>query len=40
MRCPNNFQLDCTTPGGEITDFNIWDRAFTEDELTKWTTCQ
>ena len=40
LRCNNGYDLDCTTPGGMVTDFNIWDRAFSPEELTDWTTCR
>ena len=40
MRCNNDFVKDCTAPGGQITDFNIWDREFTFEEQVNWTTCR
>ena len=40
MRCANNFEKDCTAPGGMATDFNLWDRALSETELRQWTTCK
>ena len=40
MRCLLQSVPDCTMPGGLITDFNIWDRSFTADNMQRWTTCQ
>ena len=40
MRCLSGFKTDCTMPGGLITDFNIWDRSFSADDMKLWTTCQ
>lgn len=27
-------------PGGEYSDFNIWDRALTNEEAVNWTNCK
>ena len=40
MRCPSGDMPDCTMPGGMITDFNIWDRSFSSEDMKKWTTCR
>jgi hypothetical protein len=40
LRCSNGFDPACTTPGGTITDFNIWDSAMTADDMKEWTTCK
>ena len=40
MRCLLTGKPDCTMPGGLITDFNIWDRSFSADDMQKWTTCK
>ena len=32
--------MDCTAPGGMVTDFNMWDRAMGDKELVDWTTCK
>ncbi len=40
LRCNNDFTLDCTAPGGLVTDFNIWDRAFSLEEQKSWTSCK
>ena len=40
LRCTNDYELTCTTPGGMVTDFNIWDRAFAVAEMRDWTTCK
>ena len=40
LRCNNAYELDCTTPGGMVTDFNMWDRAFTPEDLQDWTSCR
>ena len=35
-------QQDICVTGSEVrvTDFNIWDKALSSDELVKWTTCR
>ena len=33
MRCPSGDMPDCTMPGGMITDFNIWDRSFSSEDM-------
>ena len=40
LRCSNDYDLVCTTPGGMVTDFNIWDRALAMNEIKDWTTCK
>ena len=40
MRCANDFQEDCTTPGAMATDFNIWDRSLGDKDLVDWTSCK
>ena len=40
LRCNNAYDLDCTTPGGMVTDFNMWDRAFPPEDLKDWTSCR
>ena len=39
-RCAFDYQPGCTTPGAQITDFNVWDRALTQQEATDWTSCK
>ncbi len=39
-RCPYDFIMGCSPPEGEITDFNVWDRALTEQEAKDWTSCK
>ena len=39
-RCAFDYKPGCTTPGGLITDFNIWNRALTEQEAVDWTSCK
>ena len=39
-RCAFDFKYSCSTLKGEVTDFNIWDRAFTQKEAEDWTTCR
>lgn len=36
LRCHTDL-VDCTTPGGRITDFHAWDRPFSLEELQHWT---
>ena len=40
MQCLSDNIADCTMPGGIITDFNIWERAFSVEELNQWTSCR
>ena len=40
MTCPNDFEKDCTAPGAQATDFNIWSRSFNDQELIDWTSCK
>jgi hypothetical protein len=40
LRCLNDYELDCTTPGAKVTDFNIWDKTLTAEEMIKWTSCE
>ena len=40
MRCLNDFEVNCVTPGGMVTDFNVWDREMDEKWLKDWTVCQ
>ena len=39
-RCNYNFSGSCASHGAQITDFNIWDRALSEQEMSQWTKCQ
>ncbi len=39
-RCPFDYKMACSAPEGEVTDFNIWDRALTETEAVDWTSCR
>lgn len=39
-RCPYDFKGGCSNPGGMLSDFNIWDRALTEEQMKSWTTCK
>ena len=39
-RCAFGYKGGCTTPGGLFTDFNVWDRAFSEEEAIEWTACR
>ncbi len=38
-RCFND-DARCSAPEGEFTDFNIWKRYLTEQELKDWTSCR
>ncbi len=40
MGCNNNFTRDCTAPGGLVTEFNLWDRGLSLQEMKEWTTCR
>lgn len=39
-RCSFDFKQTCSTPEGQLTDFNMWDRALSLKEMEDWTTCQ
>ncbi len=39
-RCNNEVMFACSSPEAQYTDFNMWDRALTTEELVKWTTCK
>ena len=39
-RCYYEFKYACSSPESQYTDFNIWDRALSEEELVRWTTCK
>ena len=39
-RCPFDYKLTCSSPTGEISDFNVWNRSLTEEEALEWTTCK
>ena len=29
----------CISPEGELSDFNVWDRFLSDEEVLQWTTC-
>jgi dissimilatory sulfite reductase (desulfoviridin) alpha/beta subunit len=39
-RCSFDYDKGCSSPEGQISDFNIWDRALSEKEATDWTSCR
>ena len=39
-RCSFNYSNSCSGPEGQISDFNIWDRALSQKEAEDWTTCR
>ncbi len=40
-RCSNvDKKYACSSPESQYTDFNIWDRFLSTEELIKWTSCQ
>ncbi len=39
-RCSYDFNNGCSSPEGRITDFNIWDRFLSTEQLIEWTTCK
>ena len=39
-RCSFDFKYTCSTPEGQISDFNIWSRALTRKEAEEWTSCR
>lgn len=39
-RCSFDFKKTCSTPEGELSDFNVWSRALSVDEMTAWTSCR
>lgn len=38
--CVNHDKDPCSKHAGKFTDFNVWDRALTEQEMLTWTTCK
>ena len=39
-RCAFSYKGGCTTPGGQLTDLNIWDRALSMEDVIAWTSCR
>ncbi len=39
-RCSHNYSNHCSLLGGQISDFNVWDRALSEEEAKDWTSCR
>ncbi len=39
-RCSFDYKVACSSPEGQIADFNVWDRPLTEEEAKDWTTCR
>ena len=39
-RCSFDYKGDCSGPQGEIADFNVWDRALSQGEMERFTTCK
>ncbi len=39
-RCAFDYKYTCSTPEGQISDFNIWSRALSSQEAIDWTTCR
>ena len=39
-RCSFDYKNSCSSPEGQITDFNIWDRPLTAEEAIEFTTCK
>ncbi len=39
-RCSNEYKYACSSPEGQYTDLNIWDRFLSAEELIQWTTCR
>jgi hypothetical protein len=35
-----SYEGGCSGPEGQISDFNVWDRALSEKEMIDWTTCR
>ena len=38
-QCSYDYKGGCSAAGASFTDFNMWDRALTEQEQIDWTTC-
>ena len=38
-RCSYNYSNSCSSPQGQISDFNIWDEFKSDQFLLEWTTC-
>ncbi len=39
-RCSYDYKFACSSPESQYTDFNVWDRFLSTEDLVKWTTCQ
>ena len=39
-RCSFDFNNGCASPEGKITDFNMWDRFLSTEQLNDWTQCR
>ena len=39
-RCHFDWKGSCSGPGGQVTDFNMWKRALTTQEMMDYTTCK
>ncbi len=39
-RCSFDYKFTCSTPEGQISDYNVWSRALTLQEAEDWTTCK
>ncbi len=39
-RCNRDFRYGCSPPEGQLTDFNIWDKFISTEQLMKWTSCK
>ena len=40
MRCANDYEKECNNFGAEMTDFNMWSRSLSDQELFDWTSCE
>ncbi len=38
--CPLGGTYSCSRHSGEVTDFNIWSRAMSKEEMLAWTSCK
>ena len=40
MRCANDYEKECNNFGAQMTDFNMWSRSLSDQELFDWTSCK
>ena len=39
-RCNFDYKNTCSSPEGQVSDFNIWSKSLSVDEMKDWTSCR